>query len=382
MAYLENNMKKKIWKKILLSINILIPITWTISCGKFGNESNFIGIGSNSVSPLVMGKDSFMNNNPIGQYIYQNTGSGDGYKSQTHPEGFQSDFGLTSSRKNPITQAKENEENLYKFLKIWKDKKLRTVTYAFDAIGIGINLPKDLEILSKTPIIDLKELAKLYSSNNKLINSVSWSSLLKNEKNSLKWKKVKPIAIGIKGGEKTSGKAETFIKVINAHLQDNDKNIEQKQITENQYFSFVDSFNDIYLENEKTKGSVAYYSLGQINQINKNEIKVASIDLLQTNIDKNPTIEMVQNKEYRWSRPFNIIYSTQNKRAVAFANYLLSPSAQEIIVKKKYVSLSKNQILSQMPTFIPDLEDYVLDEKVVQGINKESYEGIDPKFGL
>ena len=371
------NFVKKITKKILVTLVPLSSLLIGVSCQKFGNLVNFVGIGSNSVSPLVMGEDSFMTKNPVGNYIYQNTGSGDGYKSQMNKDGFTSDFGMTSSKKNPSTYAKEDKQKLIELEKLWKNKKLRTVTYAFDAIGIGVHLPDKMSLKNdaKTPIINLNQLANLYSKDKNIVQSVTWDSLVENENDQFKdeWNANAPIAIGIKGGENTSGKAEAFVKVVDKLLAKTAKNPTQRIVNNNQKFSFIDNFNDIYLENQKNVGSVAYYSLGQISNIKLSKIKIASIKTLSDDLTIPPNIEMVQNGEYRWSRPFNIIYSIENSKSVAFANYLISNLAQNLILRKNFVALNSQQVKIQLPTWIPDL-DYTNDKnETIEGMNnKES----------
>ena len=371
---LKLNFIYKMTKKILVIFVPLSSLLIGVSCQKFGNTSNFIGIGSNSVSPLVMGEDSFMTNNPVGNYIYQNTGSGDGYKSQMNEEGFTADFGMTSSKKNPLTYAKGDQKELAKLEKLWKERKLRTVTYAFDAIGIGVHLPNKMTLKNnaQTPIIDLSELAKLYSKDKKSIESVTWTSLIKNENSQFEseWNVKSPIAIGIKGGKNTSGKAETFVEKIDNLLDSGAKNPTQEIVVNNQKFSFTDNFGDIYLENQKILGSIAYYSLGQISNIELSKIKIAAIETLSNDLTKAPNIEMVQNNEYKWSRPFNIIYSIENSKSVAFANYLISNLGQKLILKKKFVSLNSQQIQKQIPTWIPDLTYTNSKNEEVQGMNE------------
>ena len=378
-----SNMTKFFFKSLLLLFWIS-PISITLSCASFGINSNFVGIGSNSVSPLIMGQGSIMTKNPIGQYIYQNTGSGDGYKSQMkNPENFEADFGMTSSRKNPLVYSNGDGKILNNLVSLWRKKKLRTITYAFDAIAIGINLPIGMQLKnnSKVPVINLQSLANLYSKDAQLAELVTWSLLIENELSPLKWQNKKPIAIGIEGGKKTSGKAETFVNMIDAKLDSNAKNPNQKSVIRNQDFSFTDNFNDIYTKNQSTSGSIAYYSLGQISNAKLNNIFIAAIDELNDDPTKKPTVKMVQAKKYKWSRPFNIIYSVDNIKSVAFANYLLSTKAQKFIEEKNFVGLASNQIIAQLPTWLPDL-DYQKNGTTIKGVNGKNLNGLTINYGL
>ena len=341
-------------KKLLFSTSALAtvaaPIAATVSCGKIGES--FTGIGSNSVSPLI-GNGAFANlNNPVGKYSYTNTGSGSGFGSQV-AEKIKADFGMTSSLKRPGTQNEDKYGKKQDQIDNWAKNKIRTITWAIDAIAIGVNLPSGITITNNAvPQIDSTFLAKVYDG-----ESVTWTDLLLNEAiGTSSTATVTPIYIT--GGESVSGKSEAFYKGMkkaaananNAYGSNSTFSLkpgfeDHKTLTGNHGHS--DSFTELLTDNNNTDGSIMYYSLGQILQekssgtsTSSNNIQIAAAKGFGANVLA-PTSALAQNGTYKWTRPFNMIYSVDNKKSLEFATWLLGNDFQSE-VEKIFVKLDPN----------------------------------------
>ena len=187
-------------RKIIIgtgSLGLILAPFIILSVGRKAESNAAInGVGSNSVSPFILGYAQ-----DIYKYQYANTGSGDGYKSQLS-ESVIADFGMTSSLKTP-----SNQNASIKDRKTWIDNKITTVTWAIDAIGIGIHIPSSMNIKNgEVPKINAEKLAEVYKGN--LIN---WADLITNKEPGYAGNDiVKPIYIN--NGKETSGKSEAFVK--------------------------------------------------------------------------------------------------------------------------------------------------------------------------
>jgi len=100
-------MKKNI-KKTSFFVGTVAATAGTIlaatSCSAIGGYESFTGIGSNSVSPLIIAGAYGQMNNIVAPYSYDNSGSGAGFGSQASKSP-KSDFGMASSLKVPGTQG-------------------------------------------------------------------------------------------------------------------------------------------------------------------------------------------------------------------------------------------------------------------------------------
>lgn len=330
-------MKKITKKALMLSVSafpVMMPMFIATSCSVSTENRYMTGKGSNSVSPIIM--DYAMKNSPS-SYTYSNTGSSDGYKSQAADK-IEFDFGMTSSLKVPGTQRSSAADNL-KDIDNWTKNHIRTLTWAIDAIALGIHLPKDIKINNdETPIIDPLKLFDLFKG-----QSVTWEELLLNEttRGSHKIR-----VIYIRGGAETSGKSEAFTKGLmknalvknSIHLNDNEKHkFETHDYKMSNSIAFDDDFAKIYDANDKTEGTLAYYALGQISTIeerfkNSNGVQIPIVKGF--GLDNSiPTSDDVKTKTYKWTRPFNMIYSVDNKKSIEFAKWLISNKVQDVIGK-------------------------------------------------
>lgn len=328
----------KITKKALMlsvaAIPAIAPVFIVTSCSASAENEYMTGKGSNSVSPIIM--DYAMKNSPS-SYTYSNTGSSDGFKSQSTDK-VDFDFGMTSSLKVPGTQRSSDADNL-KDINNWTKNHIRTLTWAIDAIALGIHLPNDVKIVNnETPIIDPLKLFELFNG-----QKVTWEDLLLNESTNGSHK---IRVIYIRGGAETSGKSEAFTKgLMKNTLVKNSINLnkEEKHKFETHDYkmsnsiAFDDDFAKIYDANDKTEGTLAYYALGQIASI---EERFKDTNGVQIPIVKGfgldnsiPTSDDVKTKIYKWTRPFNMLYSVDNKKSLEFAKWLISDNVQDVIGK-------------------------------------------------
>ncbi len=364
---LKIKMKKR--PKILLGTTIITAIApfSVIACG--GNEF-LVGRGSNSISPIV----SLINKQTLFNLIYSPDGSTFGARAMAQAK-IDMDLGMASSRKEPGTlkgvpgiDYSNEQAGLQQEITNWNNNQVRTLTFAIDAIGIGLNLPITIKnaLENNAPIVDFDNLAKIYALNQEDSRFPTWKQLLVNPQiKSMDNKDInsKPIPLAIEGGVSTSGKSEAFIDKIESSqwFQDNKEGFNIQNIRTHDPSiipikqQIADREQDAYNKNNNVIGSVMYYSLGYIIKNNLvNKVTLA-------NISQNyqpwglPTIANAQKGEYPWIRPFNIIYQTTNEVVAIKYNSLvqiiLSKEFQTIIADKGFVPLSILQIELQSKTF-------------------------------
>ena len=329
---------------------------------KYEDLNGIKGQGSSSVLPIIEEIGKILKN-----MEYEETGSGDGLKVGLALGGNTSDgitgkdFGMTSSLKRP--------ENVYD----WKD--VRTVTYAIDAIGIAINLPNGVKIKNnEKPIINIQELAKLYDNEND--TTTTWKNLLENEDASSTHLEESPIPLGRKGGKGASGTADGFWHILGKNLPEGstaDKNHEH--LSENGGETTAEA-NSVALNVLKQKeGSITYLSLGlslEDQDANKEDgFWLASIKKdAETWV---PSLENAKEGSYKWRRPFNVIYSVKNEKAIKFVQFLLQTEVSKIITDKGFVPLTKDQLKKQFGTVKLD--------KVKEDLKKPDTEKITSQEG-
>lgn len=299
---------KKYFKYISYSILILIPIGFIIGFSKAWNSPpSIVAAGSTSVQPLL----TYLGNNySDADLIVQPGGSSLGLK--VAAEGSKS-FGTAS--KNPYNAVQEAtfEKNGYT-KKMWESNKLKTITIAWDGIGIiykddsskdtlvinDDNINLIYEIFSGFKQHSLKDLFVGESNKNKKTNNPNI---------------ITPYARS--GGSNASGTATSFLNESGLNINENNQNWNEiKNILKNGSYvgnvittneSNVESWNRFQIENKDA--SMIYLSLGFIqnnrNLIESKGYKIASY--AKNNIVAEANILNVSNKTYGWYSPLNIV---------------------------------------------------------------------------
>ena len=304
---------------------------------------SIVGQGSSSVKPII---DSVMQDTYY-DVEYQATGSGDGFKSQTGVKAT-SAFGMTSSLKHP--EDKEVADQ-------WGENNNRTLTFAVDAIGIVLNLPDGIIFPKGTrPEISIEEISKIYDLDTN--TNTTWGSLLTNESlattdnNSLS---LIVNGLGRTGGKEASGTSDGFWHTLKKHMHSgnsSDADLNHENLPPENLTPEANS-QSLNILKEK-ESSLTYISLGYALN---NETSNAVIASIKSGTDIwEPSIESVSDGTYKWTRPFNIIFSTDNKEAMTFVNFLLSPEVQDLIKAKNFVPLTKQQHSDQLPINETDLD--------------------------
>lgn len=327
---------KKIMKNTAVTLGVLgfvvSPIV-VISLSK--NNSNksgiiIIGQGSSSVSPII----SSLTKNTFYDVQYTANGSGKGLESQ-YGEEIASDFGMMSSKKYP----KKLEE-----ISNWKKHKIRTLTFAIDAISIVINAPKNIKYTGPRPIVNIVELSRLYDED--VNDTPTWAELLENEVSGSSGLTDKVIPLGRDGGKEASGTSDGFWHTLNKHMKIGKKPDFNHEFLSNELKTPEANSQAMRVLKNK-EGAITYISLGYALLNESANSKIASIKV-GADIWV-PSMENIHLGTYKWTRPFNMAYSTENESSVNFASFLLSPTAQKIISRESFVPLTVDQIKNQLP---------------------------------
>lgn len=333
-------------KKALLGLNTLIvtgTLLTTVACSKMeigdktlskGQDvlkdvaSGLRGQGSSSVLPIVK---EFQDALSSKDFQYEGTGSGDGLKVGTGAIA-DKDFGLTSSLKRPLAGQQADH---------WTENRVRTITFAIDAIGIALHLPKELSNklnANNRPIIDAKELVKLYDNDTKN-DDVTWSQLLENKEADNFNETIFPL--GRTGGKLASGTADGFFNnlTVASGLNEESLDVNHEKLGANHQTAEANSQAKQVLEDHIN--SLTYLSLGYALANESEKLTVATIHTFNNQMWV-PKLENVSSKTYGWRRPFNAIYSINNKKAVTFAQFLLTENVQNLIKSLDFVPLDIN----------------------------------------
>lgn len=311
---------------------IISPII-VVSLSKNNSNRNgvaIIGQGSSSVSPIIsaLTKDTFYD------VQYTANGSGKGLESQ-YGEKLASDFGMMSSKKYP-KKPKEIEN--------WKNHKIRTITFAVDAISIVINTPKGIKYTGSRPLVNIEELSRLYDEDTS--DTPTWAELLENELPSSTNLTDKIIPLGRDGGKEASGTSDGFWHTLSKHMKVGAKADLNHEFLSNDLKTPEANAQAMRVLKNK-EGAVTYISLGYALLNESNNAKIASIKV-GSDIWV-PSMENIHLGTYKWTRPFNMAYSTKNVSSINFASFLFSPTTQKIISKESFVPLTIDQIKNQLP---------------------------------
>lgn len=231
----------------------------------------------------------------------------------------------------------------------WCEKNIKTLTIAWDGIGI---IYKPSKQISKELEINEENLAKLYAAFSG-IEKIRFSDLGIEEDNG----KIIPYARN--GGAEISGTADAFLN--DSHLDYKSSNYWQKlelsrqeKIIENlQKGSYESEIIQTAEANSQAwnrvkdgpSGSIVYLSAGFILN-NKNEILNKGFKI--ATYKKTPLEQKTITDGYNWYRPFNLIYSINqiksNQKIVKMLNWVLNDmKSHEIIEKEGYINLTQLQ---------------------------------------
>lgn len=88
-----------------------------------------------------------------------------------------------------------------------------------------------------------------------------------------------------------------------------------------------------------SKNSIGYISLGSLNDT----VKALKIDGVA------PSVENINNKNYKISRPFNVVVKKTNPLIEDFLKYSISTQAKGIVEKAGYIAVAKENFKSAQP---------------------------------
>lgn len=117
--------------------------------------------------------------------------------------------------------------------------------------------------------------------------------------------------------------------------------------------------------------SIGYISLGSLNDT----IKAVSIDGVS------PSVQNINNKTYRISRPFNVVTKIMNPVIEDFLKYALSKEAKGIVEKAGYISVAKDSYVSTKPSGKIIIAGSSSVTPLMEKL-KESYEKINPNVEI
>lgn len=308
--------------------------------------SGIRGQGSSSVWPIVKEFQDALSNK---DFQYEGTGSGDGLKVGTG-DITDKDFGMTSSLKRPSAGYQAD---------YWVAHKMRTITFAVDAIGIALHLPSKLRnnfSATNRPIVKATELAKLYD-NDTSNDDITWSQLLENKEASSFDQIVFPL--GRTGGKSSSGTADGFFHGLTtaSGLSEKDLDVNHKTLSANHQTAEANAQAKQTLE--AIDNSLTYLSLGYALANESKDLVVATI-ATKAGSKWEPSLANVSSTDqlvkYGWTRPFNAIYSVKNQKALTFTKFLLTDNVQKLIGILGFVALTTNQVDGQKNIDVPDSE--------------------------
>lgn len=302
--------------------------------------------GSTAVLPLINSLANVYNDIDI---VTSAGGSGAGINAIVDGT---KEIGMAS--KNPGIDLSEVAVKKDKKSKAWKDKNIKTLTIAWDGIGI---IYKSKDNIS----IDINEnnIAKIYHAFSGL-KTYTLGEIANNENKT----KITPFARN--GGSNVSGTADAFLN--DSHLKINWNDIDEKEVKDilknGAYRSNViqtaeansQAWNRV---KDGPEGSMIYLSAGfilnNLSEIEKKGFKVATYNGIKMKDDQG---QIKITEGYDWYRPFNLIYSINqiknNKKIKNMLTWIFDGienntndddvDATWIIRKEGYIPLKKEQL--------------------------------------
>lgn len=92
-------------------------------------------------------------------------------------------------------------------------------------------------------------------------------------------------------------------------------------------------------------GAIAYMGLGVAKGEGKGKVKILDYALQKEGPYVTPTVENIQNGQYRLSRALSLVYVPDNARKDSFISYALSEEGQKKILDYEYMRAAQNTIL-------------------------------------
>lgn len=351
-------MKKRIVKIMKFAIPSFLGFSSfivTISCfsGVLVKVQTISIGGSTAVLPLV---NAFSNVYEGIDIVTSAGGSGVGINSVIEDT---KEVGMAS--KNPGMYTADPSKDKKK--ELWKEKKIKTVTIAWDGIGIIYRPPKNLD---QNQIVDInaESLAKIYASFSG-VKKITFGDLMGIDN------KTEIIPFARNGGSEVSGTADAFLKDSKLDYK---KSEYWQQLSKEQQTDIVDKLTNGSYENNVIQtaeansqawnrikngpeGSMIYLSSGFILN-NKEEIEKLGFKIATYNGTQLSENEITKN--YNWYRPLNLMYSTtraSNSILEMFKWILFSPESRKVISEQGYVPLNEEQISKMGWQVLPNILD-------------------------
>ncbi|MDK2819905.1 MAG: PstS family phosphate ABC transporter substrate-binding protein [Mycoplasmataceae bacterium] len=338
-------MKKIKLKSLFLGILFTgVSTTIILTSGILSTAALINVAGSSAVQPLMV---AFANKYPTSDLVTQAGGSGAGIRSVI--EGTK-DIGMASKWPKVIESGlKENATELNKSDALsWKEREIKTVTIAWDGMGVVYKPSKADSNIIDINDITINTIYKLFAGHEKF--KLSDLGIVGDDTF------ISPYARS--GGATISGTADAFFKDSNLNVLDEVKKDEKiiNALINGNYGPNTTTTSESnsqawsFVKNENKVGSMTYLSAGFINnnikEIESNGFRVAKY--------KDVTIDLVNIANgYDWFRPLNImlplrkdLVSSDSKALVEWI--LHDPKAQAITKEEGYVVLKEQEIKDLM----------------------------------
>lgn len=329
---------KRWLKNTLISVACLIPLAFVIGFStNWSNKTTITSVGSSGVKPFIeeLSKDYLKNHKSIDITV---DAGGSGFGIDQVADGFTN---IGNASKDPYSSVIEPKNELQQK---WIDRNIKTYTVAWEAICLVYIPPKDSAITDEMLFptendksmlsVSSDTIEKLYQafsgfSDGQYLNSFpSLGDFASNYVDSSivsELKKTKMIPYVRTGGSLTSGTAASFYEYSryknfdSSNLSDRtQKAFEVGNYGSNWKLVQTDEANsrawDMFSKSN-TPGSVVYLSSGFIaqneNLIRKNHYGVFGYQGASSTV-YSYTVENMQNSNYDWCRPLNLMTSLDN----------------------------------------------------------------------
>ncbi|MDC4182572.1 substrate-binding domain-containing protein [Mycoplasma bradburyae] len=267
----------------------------------------------------------------------------------------------TANIGNVSRSPREQVLSSKKLSKDWKEKEIKTVTLAKDAIAIIYKKPDNLD--AKNFYVDANNISKIYEAfaghNNVSLSNFYFGNNIKED--------FSVIPFARSGAASVSGTAEAFLH-NSGLIKDNELDkttfetlkglIDYGSNTITTGESNVETYN-FFKTNARKVGSMTYLSLGfilnNIDAIHKDGFEVLNYKINDKVVT--PTIESVRDSSYKWTRPYNIVFSLKKnneeklksikefiKFTVFSSNYSIKEKVDEVYKSQGLIHLSDNEI--------------------------------------
>ncbi|MGI0440025.1 substrate-binding domain-containing protein [Helicobacter himalayensis] len=135
--------------------------------------------------------------------------------------------------------------------------------------------------------------------------------------------------------EMGSGTRGAFVEIFEIHKKVKDKKLDATT----QKAEVTNSTGVMLTTIANSKNAIGYISLGSLND----SVKALKIDNIA------PSVENINNKSYKISRPFNVVTKTTNPLIEDFLKYSTSTQAKPIVEKAGYIAVAKTSFTSTQP---------------------------------